>query len=71
MSKNLKAEAFKFVKQRNLCSYMNDTKWNELRYAMLNKMPFPPPYIIKTLFESECKEEKKNGKKKKSPLQCM
>lgn len=54
----LKAKALKIVKQRNLCSYMNDTKWNEFRYAMLNQMPFPPSYIIKTLFENECKEER-------------
>lgn len=46
MTNEKRAEAFKIVKQRNLCSYMNDTKWNELRYAMLNKMPFPSPYII-------------------------
>ena len=59
MSKNLKKQAFNIVQQRNLCGYMNDTKWNELICAMLNDMPFPPPYIIKTLFESECKAEAK------------
>lgn len=49
MSGNLKEKAFKIVKQRNLCSYMNDTKWSELCSSMLNEMPFPPPYDIKYL----------------------
>lgn len=55
---NMKKKAFEIVKQKNLCSYMNGTKWNELRNAMLNDMPFPPPYIVKYLFEDECPEEK-------------
>ena len=57
MPENLKKQAFNIVKQRDLCSYMNDTKWNELRQAMYNDVPFPPPYIIKYLFDSECREE--------------
>lgn len=58
VTENFKKQALSIVQQRNLCSYMNDTKWNELRWAMLNDMPFPPPYIMKTLFETECYEEK-------------
>lgn len=51
MSIDLKEEVRRIIQQRNLCSYMNDTKWNKLRTAMINDMPFPPPYIIKFLFE--------------------
>lgn len=47
MAENLKEKVFKIVKQRNLCSYMNNTKWKELINSMLNDMPFPPPYDIK------------------------
>ena len=57
MSDNLKERVRKIVSQRELCSYMNDTKWNELRSAMLNEMPFPPPFIVKFLFDSECIKE--------------
>lgn len=44
------------MKERQLCSCMNDTKWNELRRAMLEEMPFPPPYIIKWIYE-DCKDK--------------
>lgn len=57
MSRDLKEKARKIIRQRNLCSYMNSTKWNELRNAMLNEMPFPPPFIVKYLFDAECIEE--------------
>jgi len=57
MTKNLKEQAFQIVQQRNLYSLMNDTKWRELRMSVLNEMPFGPPYIMKTLFEQECKYE--------------
>lgn len=56
MSVDLKEKVKKIVLQRNLCSYMNSTKWNELRNAMLNEMPFPPPFSIKYL-DTEYKEE--------------
>ena len=41
------------VEERGLCSYMNSTKWNELRNAMLHEMPFPPPFIVKFLTEEQ------------------
>ena len=58
MARKLKEKVKKIVQQRNLCSYMNDTKWSELRHAMLYEMPFPPPYILKFLFEEEAVGEK-------------
>lgn len=54
MSDDLKEKVNRIIEQRQLCSYMNDTKWNELRSAMMNEMPFQPPYIVKFLFDEEC-----------------
>jgi len=45
--------AYEIIQQRGLCGCMNNTKWNELRTAMLNEMPFPPRYVVKYLFEDE------------------
>ncbi len=56
MAITFKEKIRKIVQQRNLCSYMNDTKWRELQHAMVHEMPFPPPYEIKYLFENETKE---------------
>ncbi len=53
MSVDLKEQVRKIVERKNLCSYMNDTKWNELRMAMINDMPFLPPYILKFVFDDE------------------
>lgn len=50
--KSVRAQVLEIVEKRNLTSYMNNTKWNEFRQAMKKEMPFPPPYIIKTLFEN-------------------
>lgn len=36
---------------------MNNTKWKELQGAILQTMPFPPPYIMKMLFEENCSDE--------------
>lgn len=41
------------IARRGLTSWMNDTKWREFRKAMETEMPFPPPYLYKTLFEEE------------------
>ena len=51
--RELKEQVRKIVEKRNLCSYMNDTKWSELRTAMMNEMPFLPPYILKFVFDDE------------------
>ena len=57
MPGDLKEKVKKIIEQRKLCSYMNDTKWNELRNAMMNEMPFQTPYIVKFLFDEKCYEE--------------
>lgn len=41
------------VGRRRLTSFMNNTKWQEFCRAMVEEMPFPPPYIYKTLFERD------------------
>lgn len=51
MAENFRKRIANIVEARGLCSYMNSTKWNELRHAMLHEMPFPPPFLVKFLFE--------------------
>lgn len=51
--KSISEQVREVVARRGLTSCMNNTKWNEFRQAMENEMPFPPPYIYKTLFEGE------------------
>lgn len=41
------------IVRRGLTSFMNNTKWNEFRLAMLEEMPFEPPYNYKTLFDKD------------------
>ncbi|GLC81496.1 DUF6678 family protein [Lacrimispora brassicae] len=41
------------IVRRGLTSFMNDTKWSEFRAAMLEEMPFEPPYDYKTLFDED------------------
>lgn len=48
---DLKEKIKRQVSERNLCSCMNNTKWRELRDAMMSEMPFSPPYMTKFLFE--------------------
>ncbi len=43
----------KEIERRGLTSCMNNTKWQEFKEAMEQEMPFPPPYIYKTLFEKD------------------
>ncbi len=52
-AKSIREMTAEIISSRNLTSYMNDTKWKEFRKAMLYEMPFPPPYEMKTLFESD------------------
>ena len=48
-----KENAQKIIRQRNLCSYMNDTKWNELRTAMTGSLRHEPTFTMRTLFDPE------------------
>ncbi len=41
------------IARRGLTSFMNDTKWSEFRSAMLEEMPFEPPYDYKTLSDED------------------
>ncbi|WP_165062567.1 MULTISPECIES: DUF6678 family protein [unclassified Adlercreutzia] len=41
----------KIISERNLVSYMNNTKWSEFIKAMREELPFEPPYDYKTLFD--------------------
>ena len=52
-TEKLKKKAKEYIQKEQLASFMNNTKWEEFRNAMLKEMPFPPPYIIKTIFEVE------------------
>lgn len=47
MQNDLKDKVFRIVCSRNLCSYMNNTKWNELITSVKTEMPFLPAFNIK------------------------
>lgn len=49
MLDEFKKKVYSIIEKRNLCSYMNNTKWDELITAVRNEMPFPPPFDIKYL----------------------
>lgn len=49
--KTEKERIIDIITNRNLTSYMNSTKWRELRTGMLDELPFVPPYEYKTLFD--------------------
>ena len=48
-----KKKAKEYIEKEQLASFMNNTKWDKFRKAMLEEMPFPPPYIMKTIYEIE------------------
>ena len=41
---------------------MNATKWNELRSAMMQEMPFRPPYSVKFLTDDHAEELTENSR---------
>ncbi len=49
----IKSDTKKYINKYQLVSYMNNTKWNEFVNAMINEMPFEPPYIYKLLSEDD------------------
>lgn len=45
----LHERAAEMIRQRQLCSLMNKTKWTELISSVIQEMPFPPAFVIKYL----------------------
>ena len=58
MLHELKEKVYRIIEKRNLCSYMNNTKWDELITAVRNEMPFPPPFEIKYLTQDDISRSK-------------
>lgn len=57
-TEKLKAKIRRLAEVRRMASCMNDTKWAELRTAMMEEMPFEPPYMVKFLTDDgPCDEE--------------
>lgn len=48
----LKQKVNEIIGQKQLSSIMNDTKWIELQSAV-NKLLFPPPFILKCITDTE------------------
>jgi hypothetical protein len=46
------------IQSRGLCSMMNNTKWRELKKGV-SDLPFPPPFIEKTVLEDETEYHKR------------
>ncbi|MBO4458326.1 MAG: hypothetical protein J5802_11460 [Butyrivibrio sp.] len=51
-SEEYKAKINKIIQDKGLCSYMNATKWRELK-AGVSELPFQPPFVIKSVDEEE------------------
>lgn len=51
--KTVSERVAEIVHERQLTSYMNDTKWKEFIHAMDEEMSVAVPYAYKTLFEEE------------------
>ncbi len=48
-----KSKVRKVVNEKQLFSVMNNTKWRELQNAVVEWLPFPPPYQIKNVLGNE------------------
>lgn len=53
---DLKEKVNKIIADKNLTSYMNDTKWLELQNAIAD-LPFPPPYSLKLVIDYHISNE--------------
>ncbi|ADU23417.1 DUF6678 family protein [Ruminococcus albus] len=54
----LKSEAFRAAQTKGLENCLSKEKWDILRQAMMNEMPFQPPYTVKFITDEEpCTEE--------------
>lgn len=58
MLDEFKKKVYSIIEKRNLCSYMNNTKWDEFITAVRNEMPFPPPFDIKYMTQENAPESK-------------
>lgn len=52
MLNQLKQKVRAIVAQKQLVSWMNDTKWLELQHAV-RALPFPPPYIVRCVTDED------------------
>lgn len=48
---DLRRKVQKVVAQKQLCSIMNNTKWEKLQRAVLNTLPFAPPFQAKYVLD--------------------
>ncbi|KQL38279.1 hypothetical protein AN960_14855 [Bacillus sp. FJAT-25509] len=46
-----KKKLYKVLEKKQLCSVMNNTKWRQLKEAVLTTLPFVPPLQIKMVLE--------------------
>ena len=58
MTNDLENKVFQIVCERNLCRYMNHTKWNEFISAVKREMPFPPAFNIKYVTQKNVERSK-------------
>ncbi|WP_025028241.1 DUF6678 family protein [Caldalkalibacillus mannanilyticus] len=48
---SLKKNIQSVLSEKQLHPIMNNTKWKELQSAVINTLPFPPPYQVKYVLE--------------------
>jgi hypothetical protein len=48
-----KKKVIRIIDEKQMYSVMNDTKWRELQSAVLESLPFPPPFQIKDVLGKE------------------
>ncbi|MFS0880192.1 DUF6678 family protein [Metabacillus niabensis] len=50
---SLKKKVQAIIIEKQLCSIMNNTKWEKLQSGVLNRLPFTPPYQIKYILQEK------------------